>query len=37
MTFNIKLYLLNGDENDIDMEINCGLLLKSEIKKANGY
>ena len=37
MTFTIKIYLLSGEENDIEMEVNCGLLLKSEIKKKCGY
>jgi hypothetical protein len=36
MTFKIKIYFINGDENDINMEINCGLLLKTEIKKQLG-
>ena len=37
MTYNIKIYLLNGEEKDIKLELNSSLSLKNKIREELGY
>jgi hypothetical protein len=37
MTYNIKIYLLNGEEYNIELENNSSISLKNKIKKDLGY